>query len=105
MPPQELVIFIAVLFKSVPIVIAGAIAVMLFTRSTLGKAVIQRLQENPGDPEALAVLQADLEEMRRELGDVQERLDFAERRLVQSSPPPEPFHSDDPSPPEPVTAQ
>lgn len=102
--PQELLLVVGILFKTVPLLVAGTAGVMLFSRSTLGKAVIHRLQDEGGDAETVAALQADVDELRRELGDVQERLDFAERRLLRQHAAPRPTHPDNPSPPEPMPA-
>jgi hypothetical protein len=50
----------------------------------------QRLRRSPGGPdreERLDMLEDDMSEMRRELTEAQERLDFAERLLAQGREP------------------
>lgn len=96
----ELVMIIGGLLRAVPVLAVGAVGVFLFSRSTLGKALIHRLQEGDSAAAEIAALQTDLSAVRRELGEVHERLDFAERRLIQRPLPPS--RSDMPSPPDPV---
>lgn len=98
----ELAILVGLLLRTVPVLLVGTVGFVLFSRSTLGKSLIRRLQEGGADAETLAAMQDELQELRRELGEVHERLDFAERRLVQQNKPPS--RSDNPSPPTPVGA-
>jgi len=102
--PAEMVLLIGILAKTLPLLVAGTAGFILFSRSTLGKAVIRRLHEGAAEAGAVAELQADVDELRRELGEVQERLDFAERRLLQQRPP-SPSGRETPTPPEPAPAQ
>jgi hypothetical protein len=101
---MERILLISMLVKVVPLLLAGGIGWLVFSRSGIGKSIIRNLQSGGADAEVLASLQADVEDLRRELGEVHERLDFAERRLLQQRQPLPPVRSDAPSPPEPVSA-
>jgi hypothetical protein len=69
---------------AIPVGIISAIAVAVVLRGPVGKALAKRLA---GDTDASneAVLQ-ELEEVRHRMGELEERLDFAERVLAQSEP-------------------
>lgn len=75
-------IILALILKFLPWLLAGAGAVAL-ARSSLGKALVARLREGSVPSAEVAALSAELQEVRHELGEVQERLDFAERLLAQ----------------------
>ena len=56
------------------------------SRGPLGKALAERIAgrtATPGDASAVGELRQEIEDLRGALGEVQERLDFAERLLVQ----------------------
>lgn len=71
---------------SVILIFGGGTAVLL-AHSPIGRAVAARLRGEPVTPAAPdpAVL-AELDQLRLELTEVQERLDFAERLLAQHRP-------------------
>lgn len=100
--PPELVLLVGILLRTLPILVAGTVGVILFSRSTLGKAVIRRLQEGGAGASTVAQLQAEVDELRRELGEVQERLDFTEHRLRHQPEAPSLSRPETPSPPDPV---
>ena len=89
---------LALVLKFVPWLMLGG-GVALFARSSLGRALAQRIREGSATDADVAALAADLEEVRRELGEVHERLDFTERLLAQQRiAPPPPARSDQDSP-------
>ena len=88
----------ALIIKFLPWLIVGGGAVA-FSRSTLGKALAQRIRDGSVSNAEVAALAGELEEVRRELGEVHERLDFTERLLAQQRvAPPLPARSDQDSP-------
>ncbi len=60
----------------------GYWAVRLRQRHTVGEQE-SRFQALESEPERLGSVENELDHLRRELGETQERLDFAERMLVQ----------------------
>jgi hypothetical protein len=95
-------LILVILFKLAPWLIVGAGAIVL-ARSPFGKALVQRIREGLVRGEDVAALAAELDEVRRELGEVQERLDFTERLLAQQRgalPPSGSSEHDSPTPPE-----
>jgi hypothetical protein len=93
---------LALAFKLVPWLVAGVGALFL-ARSAVGKALAQRIREGSASSAELSALYGELQEVRRELGEVQERLDFAERLLAQhreALPPGGPSENETPTPPE-----
>ena len=90
-----------------PLLVLGAGGAMFLSRSTLGKALVQRIRQGSLQGEGVAALAAQLEEVRHDLGEVQERLDFTERLLAQQRgplPPSGASEHDTPTPPEFVPA-
>jgi hypothetical protein len=78
---------VAPLFISVVLFISTA-AVLIF-RGPIGKAIARRIEGSPGGDEALAARVvdlehrlADIEQERLRVGELEERLDFAERLLA-----------------------
>ena len=61
-----------------------ALAAIFVLRGPLGKGLADRLagRAGPGDRE-VEQLRADLDDVRRQLGEMQERLDFTERLLAR----------------------
>lgn len=70
----------------VPVVLFLSVATILVLRGPLGKAMADRIAgrvpERPGLPDEHVT--AELEDMRRRVGELEERLDFAERLLAKS---------------------
>ena len=80
---------------------------MFLSRSTLGKALVQRIRQGSLQGEEVAALAVQLEEVRHELGEIQERLDFTERLLAQQRgvlPSSGSSEHDSPTPPEAIPA-
>jgi hypothetical protein len=71
----------------VPVVLFLTIGVTVILRGPLGKALGERLAGSKGHDvvsrEDAEALRAEMEEMRYRLTEVEERIDFAERMLVQ----------------------
>ena len=74
-------LILIILFKFAPWLLVG-LGALLFVRSAFGKALAQRIREGSVTGADLATLAGELQEVRRELGEVQERLDFAERLIA-----------------------
>lgn len=68
-------------------VISISITVVWVLRGPFGKALAERMTGRAGPPADVDRLRADVEELRAELGAVQERLDFAERMLARRDQP------------------
>jgi outer membrane protein TolC len=103
MDPVQLVI-LTVIMKGIPLVLVGG-AIYAVYRSPLGRALAQRVRDGAVTTADVAALVDDLEQVRHELAEVQERLDFAERALAQGRPPLpriQPVDDRSPTPPEPV---
>ena len=64
---------LAIVIKLVPWIIVGSGALYL-ARSAFGRALLQRLQEGAVSRDDVLALGSELEDVRRELGEVQERL-------------------------------
>lgn len=62
--------------------VSGAFVLVL--RGPLGKALAERLAGRGRDDEQVRELRAELDDVRAELTNVHERLDFAERLLAKS---------------------
>jgi hypothetical protein len=68
----------------VPVALFLAIAAVVILRGPLGRAVADRIAGRSGrDSEGERRTVAELDELRRRLGEVEERLDFAERLLAR----------------------
>ena len=108
MPLEVLVSMLLTSFlKFAPLLILGSGGAIFLSRSSLGKALVQRIREGSLKGEEVAALAAQLEEVRHELGEIQERLDFTERLLAQQRgplPPSGASEHDTPTPPEFVPA-
>jgi hypothetical protein len=64
-------------------------AILMFGAVKIAKIQAQARGRSAADPDAVARLQAvetEIETLRQELGEVHERLDFAERLLAQHAP-------------------
>lgn len=74
-----------------PVAFFGTVAIIFVSRSQIGRAIADRIRGGGADPELLAEvesLRADLETVRGDFAEVQERLDFAERLLARPAPSP-----------------
>ena len=97
---------LAIVLKLAPWFIAG-LGALFFARSAFGKALAHRIREGTVTSADLAALSDELQEARREIGEMQERLDFAEHLLAQhreALPPCGSSGEDTPTPPELVSA-
>jgi hypothetical protein len=70
---------------AIPVGIVSSIAAAVVLRGPVGKALAKRLAGET-DNQSEALLQ-ELDEVRHRMGELEERLDFAERVLAQSEPP------------------
>ena len=73
----------------VPITMFLTVGAVLIFRGPFGKALAERLgrgdhQVSPGDAAETEALRAEVEDLRWRLGEVEERLDFAERVLARN---------------------
>jgi hypothetical protein len=71
-----------ILFKFAPWLIVG-VGGLVLARSAFGKALAQRIRDGSVTSADLAALSDELQDVRREMGEMQERLDFTERLLAQ----------------------
>lgn len=92
-----------VLIKLVaPLIIVGGGAWYVLTRTDFGRGLTSRAPALGDTGERLLLLESEVGELRRELSEVHERLDFAERMLAHPSLGPQAVGSgeDTPTPPE-----
>jgi hypothetical protein len=72
----------------IPIVAMGGFFAWMISLSPLGKAIGERLKHGPqppeGGPEHVELVEA-VEELRREVAELAERVDFTERLLAKST--------------------
>ena len=73
-------------FAFIPIVGLFFTGLIAFSFTRLGRALANRIERriDPGTEARLAALEATTDEMRQALAEAHERLDFAERALIQS---------------------
>ena len=72
---------------TIPLIVVGVGGLLLLSRSRLGVAVAQRIAGNSGfsaTQEQLDALHDALAELRNQLSEMQERVDFAERLLSRA---------------------
>lgn len=67
----------------IPITFFLSMAAIFILRGPLGKAFAERMTGRGGDDRELHELRGEVEALRQQLGEVQERLDFAERLLAK----------------------
>jgi len=70
----------------IPILVMGFTGLIAFSYTPIGRALARRLSGQAAAPELegrVAQLEADLDAVRHELTETQERQDFAERALTQ----------------------
>jgi ubiquinone biosynthesis protein UbiJ len=71
----------------VPVFVFAILGLVGVSFSPLGRALARRIAgetQSPRDDAEIAVMQSDLAQVRRELDEVQNRLDFTERLLAQA---------------------
>jgi len=72
----------------IPMLVVFFTGLVVLSRTAIGKALARRIGGDEGvhlDDHRLAVLEDDMERLRTELMETQERLDFAERLLAAPS--------------------
>ena len=67
----------------IPIVAIGGFFTWMISLSPVGKAYAERLRRHAVDPEAGTELAAAVEDLRREVAELAERVDFSERLLAR----------------------
>lgn len=70
----------------IPLIVLGSTGLIAFSFTPLGRAIAKRIGGGSGSPDVdlrLAQLEGDLDAVRHELAESQERIDFAERALGQ----------------------
>jgi hypothetical protein len=67
----------------IPITLFLSVAAVFILRGPLGKALADRIGGRAPDAREVRELRGEVDELRQQLGEVQERLDFAERLLAQ----------------------
>lgn len=67
----------------IPITLFLSIAAIVILRGPFGKALADRIGGRAPDAHEVQDLRGEVEELRNQLGEVQERLDFAERLLAK----------------------
>lgn len=82
MDSRALALFIPILALSIPVLAIGLSGLQKYWKIRLEET---RIRAGAGSEEELGQLRADLDQMRQELAEVQERLDFAERLLAKSA--------------------
>ena len=105
MDPVRLMV-ITMILKAIPLLLFG-VGIYALYRSPLGRALAQRVRDGSVTTAEVAALAEELEQVRGELSEVHERLDFAERALAQQRnliPRAQPPDDRTPTPPEPVLA-
>ncbi len=106
MDPVRLMV-ITMILRTIPWLLLGAGLYILLYRSPFGRALVQRVRDGSVTPAEVAALADELQQVRGELSDVHERLDFAERALTQQQtlmPPVRRVDDRTPTPPDPVLA-
>ena len=78
-----IIVLYRVLTVALPVGVLVGAAYWLFRRSRVGRSVLNRVEDGAADKELLQSLASDVEYLRREMLELQERVDFAERRLGQ----------------------
>lgn len=103
---MEPMLFWMLLLKLVPWLVIGG-GLYGLSRTEPGRGLIRRLREGGATEADIAALADELQQLRAELAEVQERLDFTERALVQQRqqlPRARSSDHESPTPPEPVLA-
>lgn len=106
MDPVRLMV-ITMILRAIPWLLFGAGLYVVLYRSSLGRALIQRVRDGAVTTAEVAALAEELQQVRGELSEVHERLDFAERALAEQRnllPRARPSDDRTPTPPGPVLA-
>ena len=106
-PAELILVFAMFAMRFVPYILIGGAAWWFLGRSEFGRSLTRRLQEPGNDGETVAALASEMDQVKLQLAEVQERLDFAERLLARSDSSrasPTSDAEDTPTPPEPVLA-
>ncbi len=77
------IILFRVLMVALPVGVLIGAGIWFFRRSALGRSVLDRVQDGAADKELLQSLASEVEYLHHEMTELQERVDFAERRLAQ----------------------
>ncbi len=85
MDQHIIVLFIPILALSIPVIALLFRGLNRLAQTRLEEARV-RAGSLSGADEELVALRAEVDDLRRELGEVQERVDFAERLLAQKRP-------------------
>ncbi|MFZ5623542.1 MAG: hypothetical protein ACOY71_03810 [Gemmatimonadota bacterium] len=86
MPPETIGTFIPVLALLIPVLGLTFFGLVKLQRLKLEEQQLRLGRGGPGLEHRLAVLEEQLDAVRREVAETQERLDFAERLLAQRAP-------------------
>jgi len=78
-----LIIALGLAFRLAPIVIIGVGGWLLLTRLPTGRALLARLREGGASPNDVLSLASEVDQLKRDLADVQERLNNTERLVMQ----------------------
>lgn len=79
-------LLIPILALSIPVLAIAVGGISKYWQGRIMEAKIRAGQLNQGDQADLAEMRSELDQVRRELADVHERLDFTERLLAQNAP-------------------
>ena len=80
---QIVAILLGIMMRYLPVFLLAGAGAWFLTRSHFGRALTGRLRAGADAGETLATLMAHMEQVQRELAEVQERLDFTERLLAR----------------------
>ena len=89
MDPATLIILVLalkILALTVPLALIGAGGWVLFKRSHFGRALVDRVADGANTQALVHALVDQVAHLEQELGELQERVDFAERRLIGPAP-------------------
>ena len=97
------IIISIVAFRLAPFVVAGLGVWLALTRTAAGRALLARLRDDRSSSSDVLSLASEIERLERDLADVQERLNYAERLVIQQRsvlPPGAATRSRTPTPPD-----
>ena len=79
-------IFLALLIKTVPLLLALGAGVFLLRKTEVGRALVSRLRSSPAHDARVVELEQELDDVTQQLNELQERQDFAERLVAKDHP-------------------